>query len=79
MERVRAEMRVRPIGDRGRQVAAQIVRRGVEDLPVLQCRIGIEVAEGGLLVDGEPVAPGRYRLVLPDGPEGTVLEVADLS
>jgi len=46
------------------------------ELPTLCCQEGIENTDDGeILVDGQPVAPGQYRLLLEDGVEA-VLTVA---
>jgi hypothetical protein len=53
-----------------------------EDLPVLVVRRDLAQDEAGrMYADGEPIAPGRYRVVLPDVEDGpaqdAVLVVGD--
>lgn len=51
-----------------------------ETLPVLAVREGIASTEDGvLLVDGVPVAPGRYRLQLGDADDSSDMPVLDVA
>jgi hypothetical protein len=59
-------------------LARRVSAVGLDAIRQLHIRDGIESAEGGrVIVDGELLGPGLYRLVLPGGPANAILEVGN--